>query len=39
MENVAYVWQMRNWLGNAEGVTSAGRQGHVIGSVCKLLGP
>jgi len=39
MENVAYVWQMKNWLGNPEGMTSAGRQGHNIGSVCKLLWP
>jgi hypothetical protein len=37
MERVAYVWQMKNWLGSPEGMTSAGRQGHLIGSVCKLL--
>ena len=37
VENVANVWQMKNWLGNPEGMTSAGRRGHVVGSVCKLL--
>jgi hypothetical protein len=26
MENVAYVWKMKNWLGSPEGMTSAGRQ-------------
>jgi len=39
MESVAYVWQMKNWLGCPEGMTSAGRQGHLVGSVCKLLWP
>jgi hypothetical protein len=37
MENVVCVWQMKNWLGSREGMTSAARQGLVIGSVCKLL--
>lgn len=38
MENEVCVWQMKNWLVKPEGMMSAGRQEHVIGSVCKFYG-